>query len=138
MGAKIEEVDKRFPDVEGKYTEIENELITNSTKIAELQKLRATVNSHKTELERNMTKVWKKFEKCWDVIRLHEHKTQIQTVVESWQKQIQGFRGEIDVAKREVDEAKKDVSDAKSIIRRFDEVILEKASKFELQAIKVS
>ena len=74
-----------------------------------------------------MYRIWeyfKTFNNFWQYKDLKEHMDTVKPLVKSWEEMLNNYR--------------KDNEDSKLILRRFDEVLLEKASKFSVDTLEKS
>lgn len=74
-------------------------------------------------LNKETSDIWKHFENCCQYDHFQKHKEYIDPIVESCRKSLDLF--------------KEESNSNKLIIRRFDEVLLDKASKFDLDNLKI-
>lgn len=89
--------------------------------LSELQKLRVVVINLEKQTKDSVSKIWNNFKNCIEYSHLQSHKDVIDPIVEECHTLIKEFQ--------------RDIEYNKQIIRRFDEVLLEKANKFDIEKI---
>jgi len=73
-------------------------------------------------LNKSISELWSNFDNCIQFEHLQQHKTYIDPIVKDCKEKVEIFT--------------QDLHDTRLIIRRFDEVILNKSSKFEVDNLR--
>jgi formyltetrahydrofolate synthetase len=119
---KMNEIYPKISHVEVDSSQMHENIDELERRISELQKLKVVITNQRSEFELQNKRIWNNFDRFCQYQHLKQHRQEVDPIIKSCETMITQF--------------KEDIKDTKQIIRRFDEVLLEKAPKFDIEILK--